>query len=562
MRIRKKISLIVVVVSVLMFITTFFIGFGLLLPSFVALEEQETYKRIEQVNNVLYNELTDLDSTSSDWAYWDDTYFFVQDANDDYIELNQLDSTFITLRLNFMVFIDTSGKVVYSKDFDYSGNLELPPLERVNEDILSRPDLWNLTDYYDEIVGAVNLADEPAIIACKSILTSQLRGPIAGTLIVGRYLDINEATLFSNTTGLPVTISKFSTEVIENELAAKTPFTDELSAIVKPLDEESIAAYAWVKDVNSDPIAVMQVTNSRYIYVQGLSTVNFYIALSHLVWIIFAVLIMVIMEKGIVLPIHKLTTSVKEMTIANNASPTSRFGGDETTLLAEAVKDTLTQRLAAIEELAGMVGHDLRNPLQGITGATYYLKTKCSPNMDETGKEMLKVIEEDVAYSNKIINDLLDYSRAVHLDLFETNPKALIDKVLSFVKIPQNITLINTTENTPTFRADMTKLQRVFLNVINNAIDAMPQGGTLTIMSKDSKSSISLILADTGIGMPKAVMDRIWTPLFTTKAKGMGFGLSISKRMVEAHGGSITLESTAGKGTKITVKLPLNPKKQ
>jgi len=157
---------------------------------------------------------------------------------------------------------------------------------------------------------------------------------------------------------------------------------------------------------------------------------------------------------------------------------------------------------------------------------------------------------------------LLDYSRAIHVDLYEITPKALIDKVLSFVKIPPNITLINKTYTAPAFRADLTKMQRVFLNTINNSIDAMPQGGTLTIISKESKSAVTFVLEDTGIGVPKSLLDKIWTPLFTTKAKGMGFGLSISKRMVEAHGGAIFLESTEGKGTKITVKLPLNLKKQ
>jgi len=562
MRIRRKIGLTIVVVSVLIITITAFFGFGLLLPSFNALEEQETYKRVIQLNNTIQNELSNLDGTSYDWAYWDDTYYFVQNTNSEYIEQNLLDSTFITLKLNFLIFIDTSGQLVYAKDYDYRGNQELPLLEKVSQEILLTPKLWNFSDKYDKIVSAITLADEPAIIASKYILTSQSQGPIAGTLIIGRYLNENAASFYSDTLGLPVKILSNSNEIIESELINQNSFSEELSIVVKPVDDKYIAGYMLVKDFNSNPVAVMQLTNTRYIYAQGVATVNFYMLLSLIVWIIFGILFMGVMEKGIVLPIHKLTTSVKEMTIANSDMPKSVFGGDETTLLTEAVKDTLTQKLSAIEELSGMVGHDLRNPLQSITGATYYIKTKYSANMDQTGKEILRIIEDSVAYSNKIISDLLEYSRSINLELSETTPKNIINNSLPFIKIPSNITVIDRSENYPTFTVDITKMQRVFLNIITNALDAMPQGGTLTIESKQSKQEIIFVVKDTGLGISKAAMKNIWTPLFTTKAKGMGFGLSISKRLVEAHGGTIILESQEGKGTKITIKLPLNRKKQ
>jgi len=146
MRIRRKIGLTIVVVSVLIITITAFFGFGLLLPSFNALEEQETYKRVIQLNNTIQNELSNLDGTSYDWAYWDDTYYFVQNTNSEYIEQNLLDSTFITLKLNFLIFIDTSGQLVYAKDYDYRGNQELPLLEKVSQEILLTPKLWNFSD--------------------------------------------------------------------------------------------------------------------------------------------------------------------------------------------------------------------------------------------------------------------------------------------------------------------------------------------------------------------------------------------------------------------------------
>jgi PAS domain S-box-containing protein len=217
------------------------------------------------------------------------------------------------------------------------------------------------------------------------------------------------------------------------------------------------------------------------------------------------------------------------------------------------------QRLATIGELAAMVGHDLRNPLTGIRGATYYLKTKYGVEIDAKGKEMLKTIDECIDHSNKIINDLLEYSREMELDLTETSPKTLLSHSMSMLKIPENIQVIDATEAEPKIMADKAKINRVFVNIIKNAIDAMPNGGTLTVTSKAAEDNLAIAFTDNGIGMSEETLSKLGSPLFTTKSKGMGFGLSICKRIIEAHGGKISVESIIGKGTTVTVTIPINP---
>jgi PAS domain S-box-containing protein len=218
-----------------------------------------------------------------------------------------------------------------------------------------------------------------------------------------------------------------------------------------------------------------------------------------------------------------------------------------------------SERLAAIGELAAMIGHDLRNPLTGITGAAYYLKTKLGKKMDIKAKEMLEIIEKDIEYSNKIINDLLEYSREIRLEQVGTTPKSLVREALSLVTVPENIRVINLSKNKPRMKADAEKMKRTLANMIKNAFDAMPIGGTLTIKSRRINNNVQIAFADTGIGMSKQVLDKLWRPLFTTKAKGMGFGLPICKRIVEAHGGKISVESTVGKGTTFTITVPIQP---
>jgi len=218
------------------------------------------------------------------------------------------------------------------------------------------------------------------------------------------------------------------------------------------------------------------------------------------------------------------------------------------------------ERLAAIGEVAAMVGHDLRNPLTGIAGAAYYLKSKLGSVMDKKSIEMVELIEKDIEYSNKIITDLLDYSREIRLDLTESMPKAMVQEALMLANVPENVRVINRARSKPNVRVDIETIVRAFVNVIRNAIDAMPNGGTLTVSSMQSGGDLEIAFADNGVGMTKDVLERLWTPFFTTKAKGMGLGLSICRRIIEAHNGRIYVQSSEGKGTTFTVTLPVEPK--
>ncbi len=215
------------------------------------------------------------------------------------------------------------------------------------------------------------------------------------------------------------------------------------------------------------------------------------------------------------------------------------------------------ERFAAIGELAGMIGHDLRNPLTGIKNAAYYLKRKHGSSVDEKDKDMYEIIDKSVDYANKIVDNLLEYSREITLEIEECSPKSLVDYILLMIQIPENIKIIDRTLDEPTIWVDANKMERVFINIIKNAIDAMPEKGTLEIRSHQIGENIEFTFTDTGVGMSGQTLTKIFMPLFTTKAKGMGFGLAICKRIVDAHGGKITVESALDKGTKFTVILPI-----
>ncbi|MCW4011095.1 MAG: ATP-binding protein [Candidatus Bathyarchaeota archaeon] len=215
------------------------------------------------------------------------------------------------------------------------------------------------------------------------------------------------------------------------------------------------------------------------------------------------------------------------------------------------------KRYASIGELAGMIGHDLRNPLTSIKGAVYYLKAKYSSTLDAQDAVMFETIEKSIDYSNKIINDLIDYSSEIKLETESATPKLLVETALSAIQISPSIKVVDAVEADYTVVVDRAQMTRVFVSILKNAVDAMPKGGTLTIKSQKVGEHVVLSFEDTGIGMTPEIMDKLWNPLFTTKAKGMGFGLAICKRIVEAHEGKIWVESVVGQGTKVMVQLPI-----
>ena len=140
----------------------------------------------------------------------------------------------------------------------------------------------------------------------------------------------------------------------------------------------------------------------------------------------------------------------------------------------------------------------------------------------------------------------------------ETNLEKIVHSALVILNIPENITATNCVKKDfPKIKADQTYLQRILVNLSNNAIQAMPKGGKLTITATSKNGKAIIGVQDTGEGIPENVKSKLFTPLMTTKAKGQGFGLSAVKRFTEAMGGTVSFESEVGKGTKFIIELPL-----
>lgn len=574
MKVRHKTVIIIVLASFTMVSILYLVSQTILLSSFVELEEQSTRQNVERVMSALSGEFSELNSKCGDWAEWDDTYTYVQDHNGDYEQANLVDASFTNIRINFLLFVNSTGQLVSGMAFNLRNMTEMPIPQSVIQLLSANNVIWRHENINSSVNGIALLPEDPLILASRPILTSQREGPIQGALIFARYFDDDEVERLAQTVHLPLVVYKLGDSQLPSDFQeASSSLSENARIFANPLNADSIGGYALVSDIVGQPILIVRAEMLRDIYKQGQATVS-YLVLSVLVaCAVFSALILLLLERIILRRLGQLTINVSSIGKRDDLSARvmSTSGNDELSILTKSINGMLTEienktvklqkseRLAAIGELATMVAHDLRNPLQGIANAVFYLKKNM---VQKEGKQqkMLGLIEEDVKYSDKIVSDLLDYSRGMQLHLEEINPKALVEVALSAVEIPANISVSNQTEDKPKFQADMLCMKRAFVNIIRNAVEAMPKGGTLVLKSRALNREVEFVFSDSGVGISKEDFGKIFTPLFTTKPKGMGFGLPICRRVAEAHGGKISVESTLGKGATFTLTVPVSPK--
>jgi two-component system sensor kinase FixL len=251
------------------------------------------------------------------------------------------------------------------------------------------------------------------------------------------------------------------------------------------------------------------------------------------------------------------------------------------------------QKLAALGQLAGGVAHELRNPLGSIKNSAYFLNIVLTDVEPET-QQALTILEKEVVACSKIINSLLDFARVKLPERRAVQINTVLRAALSRVGVPDSVQVdYQVGEGLPTIMADHGQLELVFGNLILNAIHAMtlsssvstarlrlrqssveaspksgsgdgvelPGGGRLLVTARVTSDAqwLAVSINDTGVGIPGENLAKLFEPFFSTKARGIGLGLALTKNLVEMHGGSVEAQSQLGQGSTFTVRLPLAP---
>ncbi len=220
------------------------------------------------------------------------------------------------------------------------------------------------------------------------------------------------------------------------------------------------------------------------------------------------------------------------------------------------------QHLSSLGEMVAGVSHEIRNPLGIISSSAELLKKKIA--LDDASTRIPDIIIEESGRLNSIITDFLNFAKPKEPNLFPCRFEEVIAKNIEFLasQIEEEGYVIRTRfdHNLPVIRADADMLYQAVLNILINAMQAMPDGGNIDIAAKNDAKSLWIAFEDQGAGVDKNALDKIWDPFFTTKDKGTGLGLGIVKNIIEAHNGQIRIENRAKGGTRVSIRLPLQKK--
>ena len=225
----------------------------------------------------------------------------------------------------------------------------------------------------------------------------------------------------------------------------------------------------------------------------------------------------------------------------------------------EARTRELRAAVHALERMAATLGHEMRNPLGAISNSAYFLCNRAGIS-DARALKHAVIIGREVKSARRAIDDILEFALTPQILLSPASLNVIVDQALARSQIPANIRVTRKpAPDLPPLVCDAERLERAFLDVIANAVQAMPHGGRLSVRTLSAADGVTVVFSDTGEGIAPQNLAKVFDPMFTTKLRGIGLGLTVVRRTVEQHGGQVELKSQLGRGTSVIVTLPLAP---
>lgn len=590
MTLRKKTLLIVGLTLGVLFIGLIVASWTIVLGGFEDQESQDTRTNVERVLGALDDDLRQLEVTTRDWAEWNDTYQYMEDRNEAYIESNWVDGTLAVIGMNVALYVDTAGQVVLSKAYDLAADEVAAVPDSLLEHLSSEQLLLAAPVPGDGVVGLISLPEGPMLVASRPILTGGGEGPVRGHLIFGQYLDAAGVEKLSRTTLISLdSIPVDGTQMTPEHRDVLAGLSLESPILVQPLSSDVVVGYALVPDIYGEPALLLEAEMARGVYQRGQVTVLYFTIALIVIGIIFGVVILVLLEKLVLSRLARLAGEVNAIGLsADSSAQVSISGNDELAQLGneinamlcaleksqdelrkseQALRETQkslvqAEKLSSIGQLVAGVAHELNNPLTAVMG---YSQLLVNLDLEPKVKEYVDRIRTGAERSRRIVQNLLTFAgrRELHLSKLDLNQEIenalkFLDNELTEGHIQVSLDLA---PGLPWMEGDSSQLQSVLTNLINNAQNAMIQqqvSRTLLIKTGKLDHHLRLSIADNGPGIDPQHLNKIFDPFFTTKevGAGTGLGLSLCHGIVSDHHGRIWAESDPGRGATFIIEFP------
>lgn len=597
MSLRRKNFIVIITTLITLVVILFVVSQFIILRQFKQQQEDVVYANIERARYAVNQHLESLSSISSDWAYWDDTYQFVSDTNPTYISLNLTDSTLENLQLDFMIFVNAQGKVVYSVSRENDELVsQLVAQPKLMQSLLEVPTQENVN------TGIVVLGQQPTAVASRDILNSQMNTSPAGVIIMGRMFSTAIMTEIGRQTQMMTMLTALDTPQPTSDFTfAKSQLTlPDAPAISFILKDQTALGYTLINDIQNQPVAMLQVRTLNRIYQAGKQAVLYILVALLVSGLVFGTVIIWLIERLIISRLAYMDRRIYEIGNTNDLSARiTMSGNDELSRFAATINDffakreqsqeqqlkelniTLTRLNAELSEkitdlrenqkykdrFFAHASHEFRTPLSIMRTRLYLARRK-----PEQWEGHLDALEDTLEHLINIIEDIFDLTRLsdhkMTLNLQPVELKTFIEMMIKLdvnrsEKQPQRICHEFTHEALPVM-LDHANFARAYEKAMKYMTDFSPPDAeiwvTLNQHMMANKAYVALTMASRGLHIHDADIPDMFSPFFQVSEgtiRNTGLNLAIARQIVHLHSGTLSAQNDTPKGSGFVFNLPL-----